>query len=210
MSTTELPSASPVRGRSRRAWGATSPRRSPRHVTSTGSGARLPGSTWSGSVSNRRSRIWSGPRCSSRRSLRRASRSSRRCAPAGSSRTSSSVTRSGSSPRWPRSARWGRGEAIGLVRERGLAMAEAARLRPGSMAAILGLEDEQVETLCQEDPRGLAGELQLSGADRRLRRGRGRGGVLRRGREPRRTTSDPAEGLRRVPLAAGGAGGGPV
>jgi [acyl-carrier-protein] S-malonyltransferase len=44
----------------------------------------------------------------------------------------------------------GIGEAIGLVRERGLAMAEAARQRPGSMAAILGLEDEQVETLCRK------------------------------------------------------------
>jgi [acyl-carrier-protein] S-malonyltransferase len=44
----------------------------------------------------------------------------------------------------------GIGEAIGLVRERGLAMAEAARQRPGAMAAILGLEDEQVETLCRK------------------------------------------------------------
>ena len=42
----------------------------------------------------------------------------------------------------------GTGEAIGLVRERGLAMAEAARRHPGSMAAILGLEDEAVEGLC--------------------------------------------------------------
>jgi [acyl-carrier-protein] S-malonyltransferase len=42
------------------------------------------------------------------------------------------------------------GEAIGLVRERGIAMAEAARLRPGAMAAILGLEDEQVEILCRK------------------------------------------------------------
>jgi [acyl-carrier-protein] S-malonyltransferase len=40
-------------------------------------------------------------------------------------------------------------EAIALVRERGLAMAEAARERPGSMAAILGLEDEVVERLCR-------------------------------------------------------------
>lgn len=40
--------------------------------------------------------------------------------------------------------------AIGLVRERGLAMAEAARQRPGSMAAILGLEDEAVENLCRK------------------------------------------------------------
>ena len=41
-------------------------------------------------------------------------------------------------------------EAIGLVRERGLAMAEAARARPGAMAAILGLEDQLVETLCRK------------------------------------------------------------
>jgi [acyl-carrier-protein] S-malonyltransferase len=44
----------------------------------------------------------------------------------------------------------GTAEAIGLVRERGLAMAAAARERPGAMAAILGLEDEQVETLCRK------------------------------------------------------------
>jgi len=43
----------------------------------------------------------------------------------------------------------GTSDAIGLVRERGLAMAEAAREHPGSMAAILGLEDEVVESLCR-------------------------------------------------------------
>jgi len=43
----------------------------------------------------------------------------------------------------------GTGETIGLVRERGLAMAEAARQRPGAMAAILGLADEEVEKLCR-------------------------------------------------------------
>ena len=42
------------------------------------------------------------------------------------------------------------GEAIGLVRERGLAMAAAAKERPGSMAAILGLDDEVVEGLCRK------------------------------------------------------------
>jgi [acyl-carrier-protein] S-malonyltransferase len=41
-------------------------------------------------------------------------------------------------------------EAIALVRERGLAMAEAANERPGSMAAILGLEDAVVEQLCRQ------------------------------------------------------------
>ncbi|MGH3130743.1 MAG: ACP S-malonyltransferase, partial [Gaiellaceae bacterium] len=43
----------------------------------------------------------------------------------------------------------GTDEAIALVRERGLAMAETARSNPGSMAAILGLEDEVVEALCR-------------------------------------------------------------
>jgi [acyl-carrier-protein] S-malonyltransferase len=41
-------------------------------------------------------------------------------------------------------------EAFALVRARGLAMAAAALENPGSMAAILGLEDEQVETLCRK------------------------------------------------------------
>ncbi|HEY7561737.1 MAG TPA: ACP S-malonyltransferase [Gaiellaceae bacterium] len=40
------------------------------------------------------------------------------------------------------------GEAVALVRERGVAMAEAASERPGAMAAILGLEDAVVEKLC--------------------------------------------------------------
>jgi [acyl-carrier-protein] S-malonyltransferase len=44
----------------------------------------------------------------------------------------------------------GTADAIRLVRERGLAMAEAAKQRPGSMAAILGLEDEAVENLCRK------------------------------------------------------------
>ncbi len=41
-------------------------------------------------------------------------------------------------------------EAIALVRERGIAMAEAAAMHPGSMAAILGLDDEVVEMLCRK------------------------------------------------------------
>jgi [acyl-carrier-protein] S-malonyltransferase len=40
-------------------------------------------------------------------------------------------------------------EAIALVRERGLAMADAAARNPGSMAAILGLADDVVEGLCR-------------------------------------------------------------
>ena len=41
-------------------------------------------------------------------------------------------------------------DAIGVVRERGLAMAATAREHPGSMAAILGLADEAVEALCKK------------------------------------------------------------
>jgi [acyl-carrier-protein] S-malonyltransferase len=41
-------------------------------------------------------------------------------------------------------------ETIALVRTRGLAMAEAAKERPGSMAAILGLDDEVVERICRK------------------------------------------------------------
>jgi [acyl-carrier-protein] S-malonyltransferase len=41
-------------------------------------------------------------------------------------------------------------DAVALVRERGLAMAEAAKQHPGSMAAILGLADSVVEALCDK------------------------------------------------------------
>jgi [acyl-carrier-protein] S-malonyltransferase len=40
------------------------------------------------------------------------------------------------------------GEAVALVRERGVAMAEAASEQPGAMAAVLGLDDAVVEELC--------------------------------------------------------------
>jgi len=40
-------------------------------------------------------------------------------------------------------------DAIALVKERGQAMAAAAKEHPGSMAAILGLADEAVENLCK-------------------------------------------------------------
>jgi [acyl-carrier-protein] S-malonyltransferase len=62
-------------------------------------------------------------------------------------------------------------ETIALVRERGLAMAEAARQHPGSMAAILGLEDEIVEKLCRRifgvwpANYNCPGQVVVSGAD---------------------------------------------
>jgi [acyl-carrier-protein] S-malonyltransferase len=42
----------------------------------------------------------------------------------------------------------GTGDAVALVRERGEAMAEAAKETPGAMAAVLGLDDAVVEELC--------------------------------------------------------------
>jgi [acyl-carrier-protein] S-malonyltransferase len=62
-------------------------------------------------------------------------------------------------------------DTIALVRERGLAMAEAARQHPGSMAAILGLEDEIVEMLCRRilgvwpANYNCPGQVVVSGAD---------------------------------------------
>jgi [acyl-carrier-protein] S-malonyltransferase len=62
-------------------------------------------------------------------------------------------------------------QAIALVRERGLAMAAAARENPGSMAAILGLADEVVEALCKKITRvwpanyNCPGQIVISGED---------------------------------------------
>ena len=62
-------------------------------------------------------------------------------------------------------------DAIALVRERGLAMAAAARENPGSMAAILGLADDVVESLCQKITRvwpanyNCPGQIVVSGED---------------------------------------------
>jgi [acyl-carrier-protein] S-malonyltransferase len=62
-------------------------------------------------------------------------------------------------------------QAIALVRERGLAMAAAARENPGSMAAILGLADEVVEALCRKITRvwpanyNCPGQIVISGED---------------------------------------------
>ena len=90
-----------------------------------------------------------------------------------------------------------------LVRERGLAMAAAAKERPGSMAAILGLADEVVEALCRKIHERVAGELQLPRPARHLGRDRRRRRVLRR--RPQREGARRAirlQGLGRVPLAA--------
>ncbi len=76
-------------------------------------------------------------------------------------------------------------EAIELVRERGIAMAEAAAQHPGSMAAILGPRRRGGRDALPTDPRRVARELQLPRSDRRLGRER-RGRRVHRARAVRR------------------------
>ncbi len=40
-------------------------------------------------------------------------------------------------------------EALTLVKERGEAMAEAGKIQPGTMAAVIGLEENKVEEICE-------------------------------------------------------------
>ena len=93
-------------------------------------------------------------------------------------------------------------DAIALVRERGLAMAEAARQHPGSMAAILGLADEVVEGLCKKIHNvwpanyNCPGQIVISGEDDAV------GRVLQRGGAGGCATRGSAARLGRVPLAA--------
>ena len=160
----------------------------------------------SGSASRRRSRSSSTPRCSSRRSSRRASPSSRRCARAGSSRTSSSAIRSASSPRSPRCRPCPPTRRSASCASAGSRWRRRRAEHPGSMAAILGLEDEVVENLCRKilgvwpANYNCPGQIVVSGEDGAVEE------LLRRGREPRRPTSDQAEGLGRVPQPARRAG----
>ena len=88
-------------------------------------------------------------------------------------------------------------EAIALVRERGIAMAEAAARHPGSMAAILGLEDEVVETLCRKILGVWPANYNCPGQIVDLRRERRRRRVLRarhrrRARAGRSSSRSPA------------------
>ena len=165
-------------------------------------GSEAPGSTSSTSASRRRSRSSSKPRCSSRRSSLPASPSSLRCASAG---FEPDVVVGHSVGEFAALASVG---AIGIGR--GDRARSGARPRDGrSGAAAPGLDGGDPRPrgragrdALPQDPRRLARELQLPRADRRLRRERGGRGVLRRGREPRRPTSDQAQGVGRIPQPA--------
>ncbi len=95
-------------------------------------------------------------------------------------------------------------DAVALVRARGEAMAEAAAAHPGSMAAVLGLEDGVVEELCAEIGRvwpanyNCPGQLVVSGesdaVDRLLEEAAARGA--------RRTVKLRVSGAFHSPLVA--------
>ena len=93
-------------------------------------------------------------------------------------------------------------ESIALVRERGLAMAEAARISNGSMAAILGLDDAIVEGLCEDIDGVWPANYNCPGQIVDLRRAGRRERGLREGRGARRPPHGQAQGLRCVPQPA--------
>ena len=101
-------------------------------------------------------------------------------------------------------------EAIGLVRERGLAMAATAQGAPRLDGGHPRPRRRGGRGALQEDLERVAGELQLPGPARHLRRDAlGRRGV-RRGGARGRAPCDQAARLRRVPLAARRARGRPA
>ena len=145
---------------------------------------------------------WSRPRSSSRRSWPRASRRARRSAARGIA------------PDFVVGHSVGEFAALGDVRslspQRGDRARARARPRDGRRGARTAGRDGGDSRSRRRGGRGplpqdrerLAGELQLPGPDRRLRRV-GRGRRVRRGGCARgRSARDPAQGLGRVPLAA--------
>jgi [acyl-carrier-protein] S-malonyltransferase len=66
-------------------------------------------------------------------------------------------------------------DAVRLVRERGRLMQEAGRIRPGGMAAIIGLDEESLEAVCRETGAQIAnfncsGQIAISGTRESLAR----------------------------------------
>ena len=116
--------------------------------------------------------------------------------------TSWSATRSASTRPWPRPASIDDRTAAHLTRERGLATAAAAAATPGAMAAIIGLDDAEVERICDGHRRRLGGELQLPRPGRRERDARGRRRLHGGRRGGRRAPRRQAQGLGRLPQPA--------
>ncbi len=98
-------------------------------------------------------------------------------------------------------------EGVQLVFERAEAMHAAGQDQPGTMAAVLGLDDDDVEIACRRADSDVwvanfnaPGQVVIAGSP-------GRGGVCRREREGARSEEGaPAPGERRVPHSVHGAG----
>jgi [acyl-carrier-protein] S-malonyltransferase len=100
------------------------------------------------------------------------------------------------------------GDAVALVRRRGEGMAEAGRQRPGTMAAVLGLDDDAVRACCAEASEGDAvvvaanfnapGQVVISGHVDAV----ARASELARARGARRVVPLPVSGAFHSPLMA--------
>ena len=153
-----------------RAWAATSPRPCRRRWTSSSAAARRAASTSSGSASTPtpRSSRHRGAAAGARRDVARDARRDARA------RHRAGLRRRPLGRR-VRRARRGRGDDRSRRRSRSCASAASRwprppRSNPGSMAAILGLEDEVVEALCRRILGVWPANYNCPGPDRRLRR----------------------------------------
>ena len=166
-------SASRARGRSRSGWAGRSPKRCPRRWRSSAREARLRASTWSGCASRRRSRSSCDTEVQQPALV------------ATSLAVLAALQARGLEPDFVVGHSVGEFAALAAAcvdrprpsRSRSFASAGSRwprrrAISNGSMAAILGLEDEVVEELCARDRRRLARELQLPRPDRRLGRAR--------------------------------------
>ena len=93
-------------------------------------------------------------------------------------------------------------DGIRLVSERSAAMHDAGLTQPGTMAAVLGLDDDQVGVACNlADCRRVGRELQRTGSSRHRRLPRRRRPGVGACEGPRREAGHGTPGVRRVPHA---------
>ena len=90
-------------------------------------------------------------------------------------------------------------DGLKLVYKRALAMQKACEMQQSTMAAILGLDDEIVENICNEVSNS-GSQLQLPRTGGNLGKYRGREQGLRKAKGGRRQESTAIERQRRVPL----------
>ena len=97
-------------------------------------------------------------------------------------------------------------DGLKLVSKRAMAMQAACEAQPGTMAAILGLDDKTVEEICASIDRVVVAANYNCPAARHFGRRGGRGCGLRYGQGRWRAPCAASDRGRCVPLAADGAG----